>query len=86
MSLYLSPETSPVPLPAHPLIDGDGSLGDPASFGPAVWMLVQFAQIKDVKEQLDLRCPAEYAWAVGRQMSYLKAGKTDDNGLILTHI
>ena len=77
---YLDPSTAPSPLISQPLVSGLGSLGDPNSLGPAVWVLAKFAQRDDVKGELSLRCAGDYAWAVGNQLSYLKAGFTSANG------
>ena len=79
LALYLDP-TTPTLLYPQPLDDGAGALGDPMSLGTAVWVLAEFAERDDVREALGTREAGDYAWAVGNQVAYLKAGNTSSNG------
>jgi hypothetical protein len=71
LSSFLWQETSPTPLQFRPLVNGDGSLGDPASIAPAVWMLAELAHRDDLVSRYSLRPKEDYAWAVGNQLRYL---------------
>lgn len=71
LSRFLWSETSPTPLQFRPLVNGDGSLGDPASIAPAVWMLAELAHRNDLGSRYGLRPKEDYAWAVGNQLRYL---------------
>lgn len=77
---YISSNTSPHPLQSRPLVDGAGSLGDPASLAPAVWLLAELAGRNDVRQKYGLRSQADYAWAVGGQLRYVMEGSKSDNG------
>ncbi|KIR41426.1 hypothetical protein I307_03974 [Cryptococcus deuterogattii 99/473] len=79
---YLFPDTTPHAHVSQALVGGDGSLGDPVSLIPAVWLLARFARQDDLREELGLRSPKDYAWAVGNQLDYLFNGPTSDNGTI----
>ncbi|OCF38058.1 hypothetical protein I316_00282 [Kwoniella heveanensis BCC8398] len=80
---YLNTEKTPVQLTPKPLIDGAGSLGDPASLIPAVWLLAKFASRGGVWRKLGTRSADDYAWAVGNQLIYLLNGpKSPENGTI----
>lgn len=80
LAQYLD-STTPTPLVPQPLVDGDGSLGDPMSLATAVWVLAKFAvESNEWSSTLGLRQAGEYAWAVGNQVAYLKAGNTSSNG------
>ncbi|WVR00122.1 hypothetical protein IAU59_007264 [Kwoniella sp. CBS 9459] len=80
---YLDTTRTPVPLTPKPLIDGAGSLGDPASLIPAVWLLAKFASRGGVWRKLGTRSADDYAWAVGNQLIYLLNGpKSPTNGTI----
>jgi hypothetical protein len=70
---YLS-ETPPFPVKNLGLIPADGAQGDACSLGPAVWMMAQMADRKEVKERGGFKKPEEYAWAVGNQMLNLTLG------------
>lgn len=80
LASFLDNRTSPIPLIFQPLVDGDGSLGDPNALGVATWLLTKYAGNEEVKKALGLRCPADYAWAVGNQLSYTFTGNTSPNG------
>lgn len=71
LAQFLWSETSPTPLQFRPLVNGDGSLGDPASIAPAVWMLAELAGRNDLGSKYGLRPKEDYAWAVGNQLRYL---------------
>jgi hypothetical protein len=71
LTRFLWQETSPTPLQYRPLVNGDGSLGDPASLAPAVWMLAELAHRDDLGSRYGLRPKEDYAWAVGNQLRYL---------------
>jgi hypothetical protein len=60
----------PSKLENRTLIDGAGSLGDPCSLGPAVWMLAKVSGRDDVVDK-GYKRPQEYAWAVGNQYLHL---------------
>lgn len=77
---YLFPDTTPQAHVSQALVGGDGALGDPVSLIPAVWLLARFARQDDLREELGLRSPGDYAWAVGNQLDYLFNGPTSDNG------
>lgn len=77
---YLFPDTTPHAHVSQALVGGDGALGDPVSLIPAVWLLAKFARQDDLREELGLRSPEDYAWAVGNQLDYLFNGPTSDNG------
>lgn len=80
VSIYLS-NTAPVPLKPQALVPGDGALGDPASLGAAAYIAGQL--IESLNTTIDgARSGADYAWAVGNQLSYLESGSTSDNGTI----
>ncbi|OXG29456.1 hypothetical protein C359_04851 [Cryptococcus neoformans Bt120] len=79
---YLFPDTTPHAHVSQALVGGDGALGDPVSLIPAVWLLAKFAKQNDLRDKLGLRCPEDYAWAVGNQLDYLFNGPTSDNGTI----
>lgn len=79
---YLFPDTTPHAHVSQALVGGDGALGDPVSLVPAVWLLARFARQDDVRDKLGLRCPEDYAWAVGNQLDYLFNGPASDNGTI----
>jgi hypothetical protein len=70
---YLS-ETPPFPVKNLGLIPADGAQGDACSLGPAVWLMAQMADRKEVKERGGFKKPEEYAWAVGNQMLNLTLG------------
>lgn len=71
LTRFLWQETSPTPLQYRPLVNGDGSLGDPASLAPAVWLVAEMAHRNDLGSQYGLRPKEDYAWAVGNQLRYL---------------
>ncbi|KIR62563.1 hypothetical protein I314_03508 [Cryptococcus bacillisporus CA1873] len=73
---YLFPDTTPHAHVSQALVGGDGALGDPVSLIPAVWLLARFARQDDLREELGLRSPEDYAWAVGNQLDYLFNGPT----------
>jgi len=78
---YLDASTSPTPLVARPLINGDGSLGDPVALGMGVWLLARYAMRSDVRSGMTTQLSsAQLAWACGNQMVYLQQGHTSDNG------
>ncbi|RSH82547.1 uncharacterized protein EHS24_007528 [Apiotrichum porosum] len=78
---YLWDSTSKKTLSPQPLLDGAGSLGDPASLGVAAWVLAHYAD--QVSGQLSsVQDDDAYAWAVGNQLAYLYAGYESDNGTI----
>ena len=78
-SVYLSNTTAPVALQPQPLVDGDGALGDPASLGAAAYIAAEL--IDPLNTTITgARSGADYAWAVGNQLSYLQSGTTSDNG------
>jgi hypothetical protein len=82
LSAYLLQETSPVAIHPQRLLNGDGSLGDPASVAPAVWLLANFADKEVVRAKMPgLRSGKEYAWAVGCQWAFLLEGHRDENGM-----
>lgn len=67
------------------LVDGAGSLGDPASLGPAAWITANFAdQVRVLNNSgvSGLQSDAAYAWAVGNQLAALYNGPRADNGTI----
>ncbi|TXT15672.1 hypothetical protein VHUM_00175 [Vanrija humicola] len=67
------------------LVDGAGSLGDPAALGPAAWITANFAdQVRVLNNSgvSGLQRDAAYAWAVGNQLADLYAGPRADNGTI----
>jgi hypothetical protein len=70
---YLS-EPPPFPVKNLGLIPADGAQGDACSLGPAVWLMAQMADRKEVKERGGFKKPEEYAWAVGNQMLNLTLG------------
>lgn len=74
---YLYQDTAPLPLKNVALIEGDGSLGDPCSIGPAVWLLAQLAGRKELSNK-GHRKPWDYAWAVGNQLVNLKSSPKPD--------
>jgi hypothetical protein len=74
---YLS-ETSTLPVKNLGLILADGAQGDACSLGPAVWMMAQMADRKEVKERGGFKKPEEYAWAVGNQKLNLTLGPQQD--------
>lgn len=65
-----------------PLINGDGSLGDPLAIAPAVHILSLFADNSSVRLSLDLRQAADYVWAVDNQLAYARNGPSSENGTI----
>jgi hypothetical protein len=65
-----------------PLINGDGSLGDPLAIAPAVHLLSIFAEDASIKSALDLREGSDYSWAIDNQFMYARNGPTSDNGTI----
>jgi hypothetical protein len=78
---YLTNSTSPVPLVLESLVNGDGALGDPCAPAPGNWVLAKYADRSEVRDRLRLEQSAQdYAWAVGNQLAYLRAGTTSDNG------
>ena len=80
LSVYLSDETSPVPLKSMPLTQKDQALGDPVAIGTAAWITAQL--IEKVSTPIDGgRCGADYAWAVGNQLVHLREGVTPSNGM-----
>jgi hypothetical protein len=72
--------TPPVPIKNLALLPGAGAQGDPCSVGPAVWLMAQLADRKEVKEQGGYKRPGEYAWAVGNQKLNLTLGPMDEKG------
>lgn len=81
LSKYLDSSTTPTTLSPKPLLDGDGSLGDPASLGFGVWILARFASRADVRAGMKTtHSSAQLAWAVGNQLAYLNQGYRADNG------
>ncbi|WOO77175.1 uncharacterized protein LOC62_01G000761 [Vanrija pseudolonga] len=69
----------------RPLVDGAGSLGDPASLGPAAWITANFAdqvRVLNGSGVSGLHSDAAYAWAVGNQLAALYNGPRADNGTI----
>jgi hypothetical protein len=74
---YLS-ETSTLPVKNLGLSRADGAQGDACSLGPAVWMMAQMADRKEVKERGGFKKPEEYAWAVGNQKLNLTLGPQQD--------
>ncbi|KAL1413426.1 hypothetical protein Q8F55_001193 [Vanrija albida] len=69
----------------RPLVDGAGSLGDPASLGPAAWITANYAdQVRRLNDTgvSGLQSDSAYAWAVGNQLAALHAGPHSDNGTI----
>jgi hypothetical protein len=75
---FLSNDTARVPLRNQALMNGSGSLGDPCSVGPAVWMLGQLAERQEVRSQ-GYKDPQDYAWAVGNQYGNLISGPEPDS-------
>lgn len=73
-------DNPPTPVKNESLVFGDGAQGDPCSVGPAVWMLAQLADRKEVKDSGGYRSPDDYAWAVGNQKYNLTLGPQDGNG------
>jgi hypothetical protein len=81
LAAYLDESTSPTPLVARPLIDGDGALGDPVALGMGVWLLARYSMRSDVRPGMKSQLSsAQLAWACGNQMMYLRQGYTSDNG------
>lgn len=81
LAAYLDGSTSPTPLSPKPLINGDGSLGDPVALGMGVWLLARYAQRTDVRSGLTSGLSsAQLAWACGNQLAYLQQGYTSSNG------
>lgn len=82
LGTYLS-ATPPVALRPQPLVDGAGSLGDPASVGPAAWLLANFVDRLRVNKQLKSQISSDaYAWATANQLQYLRQGPKDGRGTI----
>jgi hypothetical protein len=74
---YLS-ETPPFPVKNLGLIPADGAQGDACSLGPAVWLMAEMADRKEVKERGGFKNPEEYAWAVGNQKWNLTHGPQEE--------
>ena len=74
---YLS-ATPPSQVKNLGLIPADGAQGDPCSLGPAVWLMAQMADRKEVKERGGYKKPEEYAWAVGNQKWNLTLGPQEE--------
>lgn len=81
LAAYLDYSTTPTPLSPKPLINGDGSLGDPVALGMGVWLLARYAQRSDVRSGLSSGLSsAQLAWACGNQLAYLQQGSASENG------
>lgn len=79
LGAYLT-DTPPFPVKNLGLIPAAGAQGDACSLGPAVWLLAELADRKEVQARGGFRKPEEYAWAVGNQKLNLTSGPQDGNG------
>lgn len=83
LAAYLDSTTTPTPLSPKPLINGDGSLGDPVALGMGVWLLARYAMRAEVRQGLNSGLSAaQFAWACGNQLAYMNQGHTSSNGTI----
>jgi len=83
LAAYLDSTTTPTPTIPQPLINGDGSLGDPVALGMGVWLLARYAMRAEVREGMNSGLSAaQLAWACGNQLAYMNQGHMSGNGTI----